>query len=435
MSAPPANFAPGKTLDGRPMSVYQQPTRAFPALRGGVSASVAVIGAGFTGLSTALHLCERGIDVVVLDARQPGWGASGRNGGQVNAGFKHDPDEVEAVYGLERGRRLVALSAGAPAEVFGLVERYGIACDARRSGTIRVVTATADAEAMRSAAEQWQRRGAPVEFLDAARLAELIGTHQYVAGTIDRRGGHLDPAAYSSGLADAAARIGAAIHGDSPVVGLRRVGERWELTTAGGTVLADRVVAATNGYSGPLLPTMRDSVVPVYSAVTATEPLAPELLRTILPGGEVVYESSYGVYYFRVDAGSRLLMGGPSPLRDTARPADYRHLQDYARRLYPTLGDVAWTHSWNGQLAVSRGRQPRLDVMAPGLIAAFGYSGRGIAMATAFGRIAADWVTGASEQDLDVPLTTPHPMAGRRFWKLAVTARRLYGALHDRVRR
>lgn len=425
----------GNTLDGRPMSAYRQPTRAFPALRGVVSASVAVIGAGFTGLSTALHLRERGIDVFVLDARQPGWGASGRNGGQVNAGFKHDPDEVEAIFGLERGRRLVALSAGAPAEVFGLVERYGIACDARRSGTIRVVTATADAGVMRSAAEQWQRRGAPVEFLDAARLAELIGADRYVAGTIDRRGGQLDPAAYSAGLADAAAQAGTTIHGDSPVTGLRRIGERWELATPGGRVTAHRVIVATNGYSGSLLPQMRDSIVPVYSAVTATAPLPPDLLRSILPGGEVVYESSYGVYYFRVDVAGRLLMGGPSPLRDTARPTDFRHLQDYAKRLFPRLGDIAWAHCWNGQVAVSRGRQPRLDVMAPGLLAAFGFSGRGIAMATAFGRIAADWVAGVAEGDLDVPLTEPHPMAGRRFWKLAVTARRAYGALHDRARR
>lgn len=346
------------TLDGRPMSAYRQPTRAFPALRGGASAPVAVIGAGFTGLSTALHLRERGIGVVVLEAHQPCWGASGRNGGQVNAGFKHDPDEVEDIYGAKRGRHLVALSANALAEVFDLIERLGIACDARRSGTIRAVTSMADAGAMRSAAEQWQRRGAPVEFLDAARLTGFIGTSRYVAGTIDRRGGQLDPAAYAAGLADAVARAGAAIHGDSPVTGLKRTGDGWELTTSVGIVAAERVVVATNGYSGPLLPAMRDSVAPVYSAVTATMPLPPKLLRSILPGCEVVYESSYGVYYFRIDSAGRLLMGGLSPLRDTARPADSAISRimpgGCLRRSVTSPGLLAGTARWPSRAAASR---------------------------------------------------------------------------------
>lgn len=431
-SAPTA-ASPG-AVDGRPASAYRQPTRAFPALRGAMTTSVAVIGAGFSGLSTALHLRERGVDVVVLEAHQPGWGASGRNGGQVNPGFKHDPDEVEAMFGPVAGGRLVALASAAPADTFGLIGRLGIACGARRTGTLRVVTAEADAPVMRRAAEQWQRRGAPVEFADAARLASLIGTDRYVAGTIDRRGGQLDPSAYASGLADAVDRLGGTVHGGSPVVGLRRTGAGWEVATPGGTVVADRVVVATNGYSGGLLPVIRDSVVPVYSAVTATQPLPTELAGAILPGGEVVYESSYGVYYFRIDPAGRLLMGGPSPLHDTSRPADYRHLQRYAERLFPQLGRIEWAECWNGQVAVSRGRQPRLDEIEPGLVAAFGYSGRGIAMATALGRVAAEWATGKDAAELDVPLTAPNPMAGRRFWKIAVTARRLYGALHDRLR-
>jgi glycine/D-amino acid oxidase-like deaminating enzyme len=321
-----------------PPSLYArtvEPGPATPPINGNRSVAVAVVGAGYTGLSAALHLAEQGAEVAVLEAEEPGWGASGRNGGQVNPGLKDDPDAVDARFGPELGRRMVALAYAAPELVFQLIERHGIACAALRSGTIRAAYVPRDVPAIRASFEQCARRGMPVELLEGARLQEATGSTRYLAAMLDRRGGQLNPLAYARGLAAAALRAGARIHGATRVTRLAREGDAWRLETPRGVVRAGQVILATNGYTDDLWPRLRQSIVPVFSAITASEPMPEALARQVLPDRSSLYEVGRITVYVRVDADDRLLIGGRSVQREVTRPEELRYLGAYAARLWP----------------------------------------------------------------------------------------------------
>ncbi len=388
---------------------------------------VAVIGGGFTGLSTALHLAQRGVDVAVLEANEPGWGASGRNGGQVNSGLKYEPDQIESDFGAERGRRMVAFSGDAPNLVFDLIRTHQIRCEANQSGTIRAAFTRGSADYLRRATEGWQRRGLPVEGLDRDAVARASGTDRYQFGALDRRGGSVNPLGFARGLADAAIKAGAAIHGQTKVTALSRQGDGWSVSTPNGVVTATWVVLATNGYTDDLWPGLRQSIVPVYSGIVATEPLPAAIADRILPHRSVLYEHESVTVYFRLDAQNRLLMGGRSRLRNLEGPDGFRDLTAYAKRLYPFIGDPAWSHGWNGQLAITPDHYPHLHEPAPHLIACLGYNGRGIAMATAMGGEIARRVTGTAAADLTMPVTPIKPMRLHALWPVAVKARIAYG--------
>ena len=249
-----------------------RPAVPTPPLRTDTRAEVAIVGAGYTGLSTALHLAESGKAVILLEAHEPGWGAAGRNGGQVNAGLKHEPDEVERHLGPVYGPRLVQLAGDAPAYLFGLVDRLGIACEARREGTIRAVRGPRYAAALQGSVEQWRSRGAMVESWNTQQVAAATGTRRYIAASFDPRGGSVNPLSLARGLAAAAVTAGAVIHGDSRALKLDRSGTGWRIATAGGSVHAEKVVLATDGYSDELWPGLRTSIVPLYSSIIASEP-------------------------------------------------------------------------------------------------------------------------------------------------------------------
>lgn len=202
-----------------PPNVYQldaPPAPDTPPLDGSRRASVAIIGGGIVGLTTALHLAEAGTDVVVLEANEPGWGASGNNGGQLNPGLKFDPDTVEETWGPELGRRMVSFAWNTPTRALQLIERLGIACDAHRGGTLRVARSAKARAAVEATARQCAERGMPVSWLDRGEVAAALGTPAYAGAMLDRRGGNLNPLAYSRGLARAALSAGARIHGGTP---------------------------------------------------------------------------------------------------------------------------------------------------------------------------------------------------------------------------
>jgi glycine/D-amino acid oxidase-like deaminating enzyme len=411
------------------------PSAPAPPLAAAVRADVVVVGAGFTGLSAALHLAERGRSVVVLEAREPGWGAAGRNGGQVNAGLKHEPDQVERDLGPVHGPRLVRLAGDAPEYLFALIERLGIACEARREGTIRAACRSRHVAALAASAEQWRRRGVAVELWDAARVAAATGTDRYLAATFDPRGGSLQPLALTRGLAAAAIAAGASLHADSRVQRLERADGAWSVATAGGSVRAGAVVIATDGYSDDLWPGLRTSIIPVYSSIVASEPLPAAIARAVLPRGGVLYESGDITIYYRRDAHDRLLMGGRGPQRSATARADYQHLTSYARRLWPALGELAWTHYWNGQFALTPDFYPRFHAPAEGLYIALGYSGRGVALGVAAGTQLAAAATGAALESLAIPPTPIPRIPFHALWKVGVGARVAWGRLRDRAGR
>lgn len=386
------------------------PGPRFGPLTGDLRADVAIIGAGFTGLSAALHLAEGGARVVVIDVHQPGWGASGRNGGQVNPGLKDGPATLRAHFGDATASRLIAMSGGAADLVFDLIDRHAIACDAVRNGWLRAAVTQAQADDLHALAREWEGEGGGVDPLDRDAMARATGTGDYAGGVIDRRGGTLHPLNYALGLARAAAQAGAAIHGDTPATGLSRQGSLWQVATPRGTISADRVLLATNAYSGPLHRDLSRSVVPVCSVQVATAPLSPNVAASILPAGAHVSDTRRLLLYFRKDAKGRFIMGGRGSLREGSTLTQQARLRAASERMFPQLQGTAWDHAWGGLVAVTPDHMPHLHELAPGLMAGLGYNGRGIAMATAMGREMALWSLGHAAEDLSFPVTPVRPL-------------------------
>jgi glycine/D-amino acid oxidase-like deaminating enzyme len=415
-----------------PTCLYHETAPPAPAaepLTNDARVETVVIGGGYTGLSTALHLAERGRTVAVLEAREPGWGAAGRNGGQVNAGLKEEPDDLLRKLGPVYGPRMARFALEGPDFLFKLIERLRIDCGAVRCGTLRAAYSPAQVGPLQSAAEQWQRFGSLAEMWSRAQMAEETGTARYVAGMFDPRGGAVQPLALARGLAAAAQRAGATIHSLTPAVGLERVGSEWHVRTPAAVVRADHVVIVTQAYSGNLWPDVRTSFVPAYSSIIATEPLPNRVVASVLPGRQVVYEVGNITTYFRRDGANRLLMGGRGAQRDTITRGDFKHLTLYAERLWPALTGIRWTHWWNGQLALTPDFNPRLHIPAPGLYIMLGYA-RGVALSSAFGAELASVLAGAAET-FPLPVSPIRPIPLHRLWRLGVAARVLQARLLD----
>jgi glycine/D-amino acid oxidase-like deaminating enzyme len=390
-----------------------------------------VIGAGFTGLSTALHLAEQGADVVVLEAHEPGWGASGRNGGEVNPGLKWDPDDVERAFGPELGGRLVRFAWGAPDTTFALIRRYQIECDARQGGTLRAAYLPRDADSLRRLADQCQRRGMPVTLLDRDASQRATGTDRYLAILRHASGGDVQPLDYARGLARAAISAGAKVHGGTPVSRLRANGGRWKVNTPRGTVTAETVVVGTNGYSDDLIPGLRRTIVPAFSSIAATEPLEPSVASAIMPAGGVLYEAARITVYYRIDKAKRLLMGGRGPQRSGIGIASIKHLTNYAARLWPSIKGVGWTHAWNGQVALTTDQYPHVHQPQKGLYICVGYNGRGVAFSTVMGAELAKLALGKGASEIHLPLTPIRPMPLHAFWRIGVAAKLIEMRLRD----
>lgn len=405
----------------------------YPALTGEAEADVAIVGGGFTGLSAALHLAEAGVPVVVLEAQSPGWGASGRNGGQVIPGLKEDPDDIEERFGPEQGARMVALAGGAPDLVFSLIERHGLDCGAVRKGWIQPAHDAAGLKVSHRRAEQWARRGAPVEVLDRERTTALLGTESYLGGLIDRRGGGVHPLNYALGLARAATELGARIHGGSRVVSRERAAEGFILRTEKGTVRAGKVLICVNGYADGLEDRLRRSVVPVRSAQVATRPLSENVRRSILPEGHVASDTRRALLYFRLDAEGRLLMGGRGGYSDAAMRDRQSDLRKIAEEVFPQIGEADWAFHWGGYVAITPDHYPHLHEIEPGCMAALGYNGRGVAMATAMGQVLSRWAESPALEVADFPVTGIRPIPFHQFRKPAVAAVGLFYRLRDRM--
>jgi glycine/D-amino acid oxidase-like deaminating enzyme len=412
------------------------PAPDCPPLDGSERADVCVVGGGFTGLSAALHLAEGGAEVVLLEASEPGFGASGRNGGQVIPGLKLDPDEIEAQFGGDRGVRLVEQVGGAADLVFDLVRRHGIACDARQDGWIKAAHSPGALREVLRSAQQWSRRGAAVDELDRGRIAELTGTDGYVGGWVDHRGGVVQPLSYARGLARAAQRCGARVHGGTLVSFVRRQGTAWAVESPGGSVLAAQVILATNAYTdlaSSLWPGLRETVIPVYSYIVATAPLPEALRRAILPKGHAVSDTRRLLRYFRLDPAGRMVMGGRGKFRESRDRADYRAVVRNAVELYPQLRDREWEFVWGGRVALTLDHMPHLHELAPGVHAGLGYNGRGVAMATLMGKWLALRAYGAGEGDVPFPATPPRPVPLHRWRRPILSAAVAWKRTMDRL--
>lgn len=408
------------TLTRDPLShgLWARSATASPpagALSGDAAADVLVIGAGFTGLAAGLRLAERGASVVVLEARDIGYGASGRNVGLVNAGLWLSPQEILERLGDDYGERLLTLLADGPERVFELIERHAMNCEPMRNGTLHCAHSPAGFQDLERRAADWQARGAPVELLDGPRAAGHIGSDYFHGALLDPRAGTIQPLGYSRGLARAAAGAGARIHIHTAVRELTSGNGGWRARTDHGSVAADKVILATNGYTELVAP-IADCVVPFSFFQLATPPLPPEIRRGILPDGHGAWDTARVLTSLRLDAEGRLIVGSIGKLDRRRRGIHASWMRRKVRRMFPQIGPVSFEHGWHGDIVTTGNDLPRMSQPQPGIIAAYGYNGRGIGTGTVFGPALADYALDGNADALPLPLEpmTPEPWRALR---------------------
>lgn len=383
-------------------------TPALPSGRliGPVTTQVLVIGGGFTGLATALHLSERGISVVVVEAAEIGFGASGRNVGLVNAGLWLEPSAVVEALGETYGERLIQLLGDAPALVFEIIRRYGIHCEARDTGTLHCAAGWKGHREIERRFAQWQARGAPVHLLNEIESRQKLGTAAYLGALLDRRAGTVQPLGYVRGLAAAASSQGARIFTGDAVHRVERSGGGWTAVIARGTVRADWIVLATDVYAtGSWHELAREQIrLPYFNVATA--PLPQALRESVLPERQGAWDTQAVLKSFRMDAAGRLVFGSVGALRGTGTVVHRAWARRAIRALFPQLVPVAFESEWYGTIGMTTDSVPRFHKLADNVISIGGYNGRGIAPATAFGKVLADYILGTcSEANMPLPVT------------------------------
>jgi len=402
----------------------------LPALKGAVQADVCIIGAGYTGLSAALHLAERGYSVVVLEAHRVGFGASGRNGGQVGPGQRIEQDAIERMMGREDARKLWDIGLQARDLVQALVERFDI--DAQyKPGVLHADWQARDVPHAHAYAEKLARDYGytDIETLDRDAVQDIVRTKAYQGGVLDHGAGHLHPLRYALGLARAALGAGAQIFESSLVVDIQH-GAKARVQTQHGHVEAAHVLIAANGYLGGLVPQVAAKVMPINNFIIATDPL-PE--GTVLARDVAVADSKFVINYFRLAEDGRLLFGGGESY-GYRFPDIVQTVRKPMLEVFPQLKDAQIAYAWGGTLAITMTRLPCFTRVAPNVLSASGYSGHGVALATLAGQIMADAIAGQSERfDVMARVKLPSFPGGRALRSPLLVLAMTWYALRDRL--
>lgn len=401
----------------------------YEPLRGDRRADVCVIGAGFTGISTALHLAERGYDVRVVEARRVGWGASGRNGGQMIGGIAGER-HIARQHGTSVERLLGDLRWAGHAIIRDRVSTYAIDCELK-FGYLDVAIKERHLRQFAAEFEHLERTGFPHEtrLLSAAETRELVGTDRYIGGLLNMGNGHLHPLNLCLGEARAAVSRGATLHEQSPVIGITH-GDKAIVATAKGSVTADAVVIAGNAYHA-LEKKLRGVMFPVNSFIVATEPLGADVVAEINPRDLAVCDPNFVLEYFRLSADRRLLFGGRlNYFGDDPAVIERKHRRKI-RRLYPQLADVRIDYAWGGRIGVPLHRAPIMGRTSPNVFYCQGYSGHGVNVSHLAGQILAEAIAGRFERfDIFAPVR-PFVVPGAHAFSTPLVA---LGVLYYRLR-
>lgn len=386
----------------------------LPELVGKAEADVIVIGAGFTGLSTALHLREAGEDVAIVEAMEPGWGASGRNNGQVIPTLSRpDPDDIVAKHGAA-GERFVGLLRDSASTLFDIARRYQIQAEQEQTGWVQPVHSPGRIRIAERRVRQWSKFGAQVELLSRDQTRQMLGSDAWFGGFWNRSGGHINPLALSRGLARVVLDRGGRIYARSPAVNFERRNGRWLVKTEKGEISGRALIVATNAYTGEfsksLLPAIAHEVMPVLSWQMATQPLSESARKTVIPGRQAMSDTHGELYFGRYDARNRLVTGGavigPGNKPERLKTIVAKRLQ----RLWPQIGPVEFEYVWNGYVGMTTDFLPRIHRLGPDVYGWTGCNGRAVALSIALGDQLSKAARGFREKDLALPFSDPVPI-------------------------
>ncbi|MHA6641103.1 NAD(P)/FAD-dependent oxidoreductase [Mesorhizobium sp. A623] len=391
------------------------PRPEYPALDGDRQTDVVIIGGGFTGLSAATHLAKAGVNVVLVEAHRFGDGASGRNGGQLGTGQRAGVEELEAEYGFSRAKALFDLAEDAKAHLLEFAAANQIDID-YVPGQMSVAHKRRYVDDYKAHAEIMANRFSypHISFMDAGETAERLGSARFFGGTRDTGTGHIHPLKLVIGTARAANEAGAHLFENTGVTGVASTGGKVRVTTATGTVTAQKCLIAVNAYGGALEPVSASHIMPIGSFIGATVPL--DAFPDVLPGGEAVDDSRFVVRYFRKSRDGRLLFGGRE-IYGVNDPKDIHiHIRRQIAEIYPALKDIEITHGWGGYVGITLPRKPFVREVMPNVISAGGYSGHGVMLSNFVGKLYAETVTGNRDRlKLIEALKIPAFPGGRRL--------------------
>ncbi len=391
-----------------------------------IAVDVAIVGAGFNGLRAAICLAEAGKKVCVLEAGDIGWGASGRNGGQVNP-IGHEPPKTVAqrwqgLHDSSYAKRFTDCVIGSADELFDVVERYNIDCDAEQNGWIRAIHGSSANKDFESMFQGWSASGADLRLIERDELQALSGTTGYSRGWVSSKGGSVQPLAYARGLAVAAINAGAQIFTQTSISTLVMHDGGWKLAARSGEVLAEQVILATNGYTDGLCDGLQQSIVPIVSIQAATETLTAEQDARILPGRHTFADTRRVIYYFKKTADKRLVFGSAGFSGEQPGVSDMHRIQQGISRVYPMLNGIGIDYIWGGRIAVTQDHLPHIHQPAPGLWTGLGCNGRGVAMSTVLGRLLAELALGKSRDSIALPVTSIKAFPFHRFHRIGAKA-------------
>jgi gamma-glutamylputrescine oxidase len=401
-----------------------------PTLTGDVTADVAILGAGYTGLSAALELARAGLSVVVVEAETVGFGASGRNGGQVCTGFTKSFEEMTRAVGAEAARTVWDLGMEAPKLVGDRIREHGIDCDLKW-GYMHAAERPSQVSELREMRDEWAGKGYEgLELLEGAALRDKIGSDRYVGALWEPDAGHIHPLNYCLGLARAAEAAGATIYENSRAIRLE-TGDAPAIHTDTGTARAEFLVLAGNAYLRETEPYLYRRLMPVGSYILATEPLGENRAKGLLPGDEAVANCNFIVDYYRLSADKRMLFGG----RATYSGLEPGDLADFVRprmlRVFPQLADVAVEHVWGGHIGITVDRMPHVGRIGTKTYFSQGYSGHGVALSNMCGKLIAEAIQGQAGR-LDALAKFKHPIfPGGRFRTPLLTLGMFWYRLRD----
>ena len=406
----------------------------FPSLQGEQVADVCVIGGGYTGLSTAIHLRQLGYSVTVLEANKVGWGASGRNGGHVGTGQRAEQDQLEKLVGMEHAKALWDMGLEAVDTVCQLIDQHDIKCELKH-GNLHVASKAKEAPGLQEEVEHlssvygYQQ----IRYVDPLELGEMTSGQGFHGGTLDKGCRHLHPLKYAQGLARVAQESGASIYEGSRVLSYSE-GEKVTVKTDRGVVSARYLVLACNGYLEKLEPRTAGRIMPINNYMLATEPLAEDLARRLIRDDTSMSDSLFVIDYWKLSQDNRLLFGGGESY-SRRFPADMgAFVRKYMLRIYPELANTRIDYGWGGTLAITMNRMPDFGRLSSSVFYAHGYSGHGVPIATLAGKLLAEVISGSAER-FDVMATVPSqtfPGGTLLRWP-GLVAGMLFYSLRDRL--